>query len=269
MKQRGHGAHGGAWKVAYADFVTAMMALFIVLWILGTKKETQAAVAAYFRHPAVISSGGTGFLNAEGQREYEAAVERIHAEAAAESAGAVQRAAEQLAKEGPITPEEIAERGMLARSARQLEGMLNTTELFRRLRAHVSMEFTSQGLRINVEDTHSEPLFALGSAEPTTGAFALLRGIGAVLAPLPNLILVEGHTDARPFSGEGEYGNWELSGGRANSARRALEAGGLAPERVARVVGYADRKLLFPQDPSSERNRRISIIVCYQNAPLD
>jgi chemotaxis protein MotB len=270
MSRRGeHGHHGGAWKVAYADFVTAMMALFIVLWIIGTKQETKAAISSYFRHPSIIKSGGTGFLSAEGMKEYREAVTKIETEENAESLAVIESAVKQIQKQGPITPEELDERGVLSRSARALEDALNTTEELRELKAQVSIEFTSQGMRIQIEDLESNALFGLGSAEPTPRAQELLLAVSRILAPLPNAILVEGHTDSRPFSGHGSYTNWELSGDRANAARRILEAGGCRPERIARVVGYADRRLLIAGDPQSQHNRRISIIVCYQNAKLD
>jgi chemotaxis protein MotB len=268
-RRGGHGGHGGAWKVANADFVTAMMALFIVLWILAQKPETAAAVAAYFNHPSILESSGSGFLSAEGMQEFKSAVEKIRQEAAADSARTVQAAVQEIQKQGPITPEELAERGLLASSATELEKMLNGSEALRQLKGQISIEFTSQGLRIQIEDLTAHPLFDLGSAEPTPRGKELLLVVARVLQRLPNLILVEGHTDARPFSKSGTYTNWELSGDRANAARRVLEAGGVPADRIARVVGYADRRLLTPNDPLSEHNRRISIIVCYQNAHLD
>jgi len=273
-RRKGHGGHhGGAWKVAYADFVTAMMALFIVLWILSQKPETQAAVAAYFNHPSILESGGRGFLNEEGMKVYRQEIERMRKERAADSLRAVEeaveRAVEEIREEGGLSAEEQAERGLLANSAKELERILNSSEVLRQLKGQITIEFTSQGLRIQIQDLTSQPLFALGSAEPTGRSRELLLAVAQVLKSLPNLILVEGHTDGRPFARSGSYTNWELSGDRANAARRILEAGGVDPARIARVVGYADRRLLTPRDPESEHNRRISIIVCYQNAVLD
>ncbi len=265
-KRNEHPHHGGAWKVAYADFVTAMMALFIVLWILGTKNETKAAIASYFRNPSILPHEGQGFLTKQGMIELRQSLDQIHTEAAAESTATVESATEKLAKEGNGSAED---RGTLAQSAKTLEGVLNTSAVLKDLRGQVTIEFTSQGLRIQLEDLDAQPLFAVGSPEPTQRVSALLTAIAQVLKPLPNLILVEGHTDARPYHHSGDYTNWELSGDRANAARRILEAGGLDPARVARVVGYADRRLLVPDDPNSDHNRRISIIVCYKNATLD
>jgi chemotaxis protein MotB len=262
-----HGYHGGAWKVAYADFVTAMMALFIVLWILGTKPETKAAMAAYFRHPSVFKSGSSGFLTQEGMREYQQAVERIRREESAESSSEILPPPMQATpRQEPITPGELAERGVLVKSAEQLQATLAGSEQLRKLSGQVSIDFTPQGLRIQLEDLEAIPLFELGSSEPTFAASDLLHAVGHVLAPLPNRILVEGHTDSRPYRGDHNYTNWELSGERANAARRVLEAGGVDPGRIASVVGYADRQLLLPADPTSQRNRRISIIVAYEDA---
>jgi chemotaxis protein MotB len=261
MKRRDHPYHGGAWKVAYADFVTAMMALFIVLWILATKTETQAAVAAYFRHPTIFKTG-SGFISPEGMQEYERAVQRLRATSSGET-GEGAAAAQAAQQQGPITPEEMAARGVLTRSAQDLETALNTTPDLRDLRDQVSIEFTPEGMRIQLADLSSMPLFALGSTQPTALANELLATVARVLAPLPNSVLIEGHTDSRPFSGQQDYSNWELSGDRANAARRILEAAGVAPSRIVSVVGHADRQPLLPNDPADEHNRRISVIVCY------
>ncbi len=284
-----HGHHGGAWKVAYADFVTAMMALFIVLWILSSSQETQAAVASYFRHPRIFKSGGTGFLTEEGMVEYRSSVERIRE--AAQGAERGEPEAEPDAPPGPPaepgelersgagdapgTPEGAGARGaagphggdQLGDSARQLERALRATPQLRALAQQVSIAFVPEGLRIQVADAEEVPLFQLGSPAPTGNAQEILTAIARVLAPLPNAILVEGHTDARPYAGQGDYTNWELSGERANAARRVLEAQGVDPRRIASVVGYADRRLLFPDDPTSPRNRRISVIIVEGTEP--
>ena len=156
---------------------------------------------------------------------------------------------ERLRSQDGQSEDEQAERGRLAGSARQLEEMLNSSDDLRKLKGQISIEFTSQGLRIQVEDLNSQPLFALGSAEPTGSLRELLIAIAHVLQPLPNLVLVEGHTDSKPFPVERTYSNWELSGDRANAARRVLEAGGVDSSRIARVVGYADRKPLHAGGP--------------------
>ena len=268
-RKGGHGGHhGGAWKVAYADFVTAMMALFIVLWILGSSQENQAAITAYFNNPGIFRTGEGGYLNAKGVIELKESLEKIHQEQAADSAAALEAALMKVGlQEGGTDP--TMERGALNKSAEMLEAELNRSEVLREIKGQVSVEFTSQGMRIQLEDLNSRPLFALGSPMPTPAGNELLRAIARVLAPLPNPILVEGHTDSRPFTGRASYSNWELSGDRANAARRVLEAGGLDPTRVVRVVGYADRHLLVTDQPFSDHNRRISITVAYSGARLD
>jgi chemotaxis protein MotB len=264
------GHHGGAWKVAYADFVTAMMALFIVLWILGADEKSKAAVAAYFTHPSIFNGGpGKGFLTTEGVKEMEVAMRRIEEREAADSVAVLQGAMRELQQKGPVTQEELAERGILANSAKALESMLESNGALRQIKGQVAIEFTSQGLRIQLHEINNRPLFSLGSANPEPITVAFLTALAKLVDPLPNALLVEGHTDSRPYSGRSDYSNWELSNDRANAARRILEAGGLDPARVARVVGYADRCLLVPDEPSSEHNRRISITVCYRNARLD
>ncbi len=262
------GHHGGSWKVAAADFFCSMMALFIVLWILGSSKANQAAVAAYFNHPSLLKGEGSGFLSKEGMIQLKQSLEQIRQEAAADSAAAVESALLKLGLEGG-GPDTEAEKGALTASAKQLEEALNGSEVLREIRGQVTIEFTSRGMRIQMEDLKDRPLFAVGSAELTATGRELLGAVARVLAPLPNTLLIEGHTDSRPYSGRGSFSNWELSGERANSARRVLEVTGLDPTRIARVVGYADRQLLKPEEPFSDQNRRISITVNYTGTKID
>jgi chemotaxis protein MotB len=262
------GHHGGGWKVAAADFFTSMMALFIVLWILGTSKANQAAVAAYFNHPSILKGEGKGFLSKEGMIELKQSLEQIRQEEAADSAATVNAALVKLGLEGGGSDTE-AERNTFSASAQQLEQVLGGSEILREIRGQVKVEFTSQGMRIQMEDLKDRPLFALGSAELTPAGRELLQAVARVIAPLPNALLIEGHTDSRPYSGQRSYTNWELSGERANSARRVLEGSGLDPTRIARVVGYADRQLLNKEEPFSDQNRRISITVTYSGARIE
>lgn len=271
MGRRGdHGGHhGGAWKVAYADFVTAMMALFIVLWILGSSAENQASIVAYFNNPGIFDKGdGKGYLTEAGVIQLQKSLEQIKAQEAADSAAVIEAALMKLGVMDGGT-EVSAERGTLSAYARQLEEAIHANALLREVEGQISIEFTSRGLRIQMEDLNRQPLFALGSPAPTSKGRALLEAIARVLAPLPNPILIEGHTDSRPFAGRNDYSNWELSGDRANAARRVMEEAGLDPTRLVRVIGYADRQLLVPEEPFSDRNRRISITIAYNSARLD
>ena len=223
----GHGGHhGGAWKVAYADFVTAMMALFIVLWLMSADKEVQQAVSAYFNNPT-----GPG---------------KQTGTAAAGSGNAIQLPKDDMAK-----------------LAQKIQEALLKVPDFRTLKDHVEITITSDGLRIELLETEAGMFFESGKPVPTASGSELLTLLAGQLGKLPNNVTLEGHTDSKPYVGE--YSNWELSTDRANSARKIMEAHGLRPEQVQQVRGYADRQLRHPEDPESPSNRRISVIVQYLN----
>lgn len=230
-KKAGHGGHhGGAWKVAYADFVTAMMALFIVLWLMSADKEVQQAVSAYFNNPSgpgkQTGTAAAGFGNAI-----------------------------DLPKDD------------MKQLAEKIQQALTTIPNFRVLKDHIEITVTSDGLRIELLETDAGMFFESGRAIPTEGGAALLQRLASELGKLPNAVLIEGHTDSKPFSADGLYSNWELSTDRANSARKLMEASGLRPAQVAQVRGFADRQLRHPDTPEASSNRRISVIVQYQPPP--
>jgi chemotaxis protein MotB len=226
-KKAGHGGHhGGAWKVAYADFVTAMMALFIVLWLMSADKEVQQSVSAYFNNPS-----GPG---------------KMTGTAAAGMGNALEVPKDDMKK-----------------LAEKIQQALMTVPNFKALQDHVEITITSDGLRIELLETDAGMFFESGRPIPTDGGSELLKRLAGELGRLPNDVLIEGHTDAKPFSGDGSYSNWELSSDRANSARKLMQASGLRPGQVAQVRGYADRQLRHPEDPQSSSNRRISVIVQY------
>ncbi len=222
----GGGHHGGAWKVAYADFVTAMMALFIVLWLMSADKEVQQAVSAYFNNPS-----GPG---------------KQTGTAAAGLGNALE-----LPKDDMKSLQE------------KIQQALMTVPNFRNIRDHVEITITSDGLRIELLETDAGMFFESGRPVPTANGSDLLIRLAEELGKLPNGILLEGHTDAKPFNGGGEYTNWELSADRANSARKLMQSHGLRPDQVQQVRGYAERALRRPEDPLSSSNRRISVIVQY------
>ncbi len=229
----GHGGHhGGAWKVAYADFVTAMMALFIVLWLMSADKEVQQEVSAYFNNPS-----GPGKLTGT---------------AAAGLGNALEVPKEDMAK-----------------LAEKIQQALMTVPNFRNLKDHVEITVTSDGLRIELLETEAGVFFESGRPMPNDTGAELLDRLAAELGKLPNNVLIEGHTDAKPFSRDGSYSNWELSADRANSARKLMQASGLRPEQVAQVRGFADRQLRHPDDPTAASNRRISVIVQYLSQKPD
>ncbi len=226
-KVSGHGGHhGGAWKVAYADFVTAMMALFIVLWLTSADDQVKQAVSAYFNNPT-----GPGKLTAL---------------AAAGLGHAIELPKEDMAKLREKIQEALAQ-----------------TPNFKNLKDHVEITITADGLRIELLETEAGMFFESGKAVPTESGAALLARLAEELGKMPNSMLIEGHTDSKPYASDDGYTNWELSTDRANCARKFMEANGLRPEQVQQVRGYADRQLRHPDDPSNASNRRISVIVQY------
>ena len=224
------GHHGGAWKVAYADFVTAMMALFIVLWLMSADKEVQQAISAYFKNPS-----GPG---------------KMTGTAAAGLGNAIELPKDDMSK-----------------LRDKIQDALKQVPDFSSIKDHVEITITSDGLRIELMETEAGMFFESGRAVPTASGAELLATLAGELGKLPNTVLIEGHTDSKPFSGDGSYSNWELSSDRANSARKLMEAHGLRPDQVGQVRGYADRSLRHPDDPTHASNRRVSVIVQYLGRP--
>ncbi len=222
------GHHGGAWKVAYADFVTAMMALFIVLWLLNSSEQVQKAVSAYFTDPsgsgkkAGSSSAGAGETVSVNKDDMRALKEKI-------------------------------------------EKALKKSPEFEKFKDHVKMTVTGDGLRIEMIESENGVFFQSGKAVPTAFGEEMIHRLTAELVKLPNSLMIEGHTDARSFADGAAYGNWELSTDRANAARRVMEAASLAPGRIAQVRGFADQQLSNKKDPENATNRRVSVIVRYQD----
>jgi chemotaxis protein MotB len=226
-KKGGHGGHhGGAWKVAYADFVTAMMALFIVLWLMNSSKQIQVAVGGYFKDP-------TGTSKKVGSNQIGSGENFT------------------LTKDDmPKLKEE------LQKAVRQVTN-------FDKLKNQIEMTITSEGLRIELLESSSGTFFESGRPGLNDDGRELLVALAEQLGKLPNRISIEGHTDAKPYATSRDYGNWELSADRANSARRLMQAAGLNPNQISQVRGYADQKLRVPGSPLEPSNRRISLIVQY------
>lgn len=227
-KKGGHGGHhGGAWKVAYADFVTAMMALFIVLWMMNASKQVQEAVGGYFKDPRGFAKVvGT---NRNGAGEFVA-----------------------LKKED------------LEKLKEQLLKSIHHLDPLDKLKNQIEITITQEGLRIELMEAPNGTFFESGSAKPTPALVDLLKVLAQELGKLPNNISIEGHTDSKPFSGRRNYDNWDLSTDRANEARRMMMAEGLRPGQISQVRGFADQRLRLPQKPEDSSNRRISLIVQYQ-----
>lgn len=261
-KHGGHGHHGGAWKVAYADFVTAMMAFFLVMWLIGLDVETRRAIAGYFRDP-------TGFFES-----YPKTKNIVNVNDAVPPGGKNTTEDPHLAgKEGTRPPgkgpgvkDRKSEREQMEALKKYLEQALANIPELAKLKEHVKIEFVKEGMRIELIEGPEPVFFRLGSADVTPAARTMFRLIAREVGKLNNRIIVEGHTDAHPYVYGGGYSNWELSTDRANAARRILEAGGLWKGQVAEVRGYADTRLRTPSDPFHYSNRRVSLLIPYQTS---
>ncbi|MBS1213831.1 MAG: motB [Proteobacteria bacterium] len=263
VKKGGHGAHGGAWKLAYADFVTAMMAFFLLLWILGAVDRTKLrGIAEYFKDPWKPSVAG-------GEAAGDAvSIVRGGGDDIAKSQGQVMMTDEGKRKEigeaGEMENQEALERDrqQLEEMEEKLEKLIDSNPVLQQFRDQLRIDITAEGLRIQIVDKEQRPMFATASARMEPYAAQIIDQIAPVINELPNRISVTGHTDAKPYSGSGQgYTNWELSADRANAARKELVRGGLKPEKMMRVIGLASSVHLNPADPFDPVNRRIAIIV--------
>jgi chemotaxis protein MotB len=261
VRKGGHGHHGGAWKIAYADFVTAMMAFFLLMWLLGsTTKEEKQAISDYFQNPSPIAGPGgasTSMIKIGGGKDV------------TYSEGDTKRGSNQddkVGKKQETTPEvgQITQmdKQRLIQLKKELEEAIEASEALKPFKEQLLLELTKEGLRIQIVDKENRPMFASGSATLQPYAAQILREIGQVINQVPNRISLSGHTDATPYSGASQsYSNWELSADRANASRRALTNGGMSDEKMARVVGLSSAVLFDKTNPYNPINRRISIIV--------
>lgn len=233
-KKGGHGGHhGGAWKVAYADFVTALMALFIVLWLMNSSKPIQLAVSGYFKDPSGTAQKTGTSLTGTGEGP-------------------------------PVTKQDMA------KLKEQLQKSIQSITDLDKLKKNIEITVTAEGLRIELLESAKGGFFDSGSSTLNQSGQELLTLLAAELGNVPNHISVEGHTDAKPFTGKSSYSNWELSSDRANAARRLMQqAAGLRPDQVTQVRGFADQRLRNLKDPLDASNRRVSIIVQYINTTPD
>ncbi len=288
--KKGHheGHHGGAWKVAYADFVTAMMAFFLLLWLLNaTTEEQKRGISDYFS-PASVShsqSGAGGLLGGRaisapgaeisGTATPSLSIPLTPSEGASEHDGSDDQTAAP-ARDAPETKKPVDEEEagkLLAKkeedrfeaAEKELRKAIADSPELKSMANNLLIDRTPQGLRIQVVDQEGKPMFPLGSAEAPARTRELLEQISKVIQKLPNRISITGHTDATPFHGARKgYGNWELSSDRALASRRVLIGAGLSPDRIAMVVGRAAEEPLLPKDPDSAKNRRISIVLLRQ-----
>jgi chemotaxis protein MotB len=235
IKNKGHGHHGGAWKLAYADFVTAMMAFFLLMWLLGsTNEETRRGISEYFQDPyeaSLIDKGLIPTLDEIAPTE-------------------IDRQAE---KNDQLQLEMLKEK---------IQDMIDENSKLSEVKDQIKLETTPEGLRVQIIDNQNMPMFKLASSETEPQIRLILRALAPVINKLPNKITINGHTDARPFPANRKgYSNWELSSDRANAARYELNHGGLAEEKIMRITGLSDSIPYNPGDPDDPMNRRISIIV--------
>ena len=308
IKKKGHGDHGhhgGAWKVAYADFVTAMMAFFLLLWLLNvTSEEQRLGIANYFMPESVSrsQSGGGGVLGgvtiSPGEMEKKAAglvlaIPRAPDASEAETAQDVDGEGKPPERRDPRDPADrvldaskdkdkdkdgdISERRLKEQLARQEEESFRKAEFelkqaiedipdLKQLAENLIVDRTPEGLRIQIVDQGKYSMFPLGSAAPMEHTRKLMNAVARIVQRLPNRISVTGHTDALQFQNNSRnYGNWELSADRANSSRRMLLEAGLPTERINRVIGKAEQEPLFAENPNDPRNRRISIVLLRDN----
>ncbi len=255
IKKGGHAHHGGSWKVAYADFVTAMMAFFLLMWLLGsTTQEERAGIADYFQNPSAIAGPGgasTSMIKLGGSLE-------------------IPRGESNPLKDNPLeTPtskrdldESLEDKLRLDELLQKLVQEIDQNEALREFRDQLLIDITSEGLRIQIVDKENRPMFDLGGTQLKPYTQEILHDIASIIDTVPNRISITGHTDARPFvHARRDYDNWELSADRANTARRELLAGGMDGDKVGRVVGLADSVMFNKADPYDPINRRISIIV--------
>jgi chemotaxis protein MotB len=242
-KKAGHdGHHGGAWKVAYADFVTALMAFFLVMWLVTmVAPEKKAAVAEYMKNYNIFKESGTSFMEKSAQV----------VDLAAKGPKVLPR---ETPREGEISPEELVKKLKKA-----------VEEKLAAVKNQVLVDITEGGVRVQLVDAEGGMMFSLGSAEPTERAREIIKLVSENIRGSANRIAIEGHTDAAPFK-NAQTTNWELSTARASAARRELEKNGIDSSKMARVVGYADQELLIPDNPTDARNRRISIILLHEKS---
>lgn len=262
IKKGGGAAHGGAWKIAYADFVTAMMAFFLLMWLLGsTTKGDLKGIADHFQTPLIVAMfGGSGSGDAS-------SIIQGGGTDLTRSHGQVKKGDADTTKK-TISPKEIKEefermeKARLEKLKSEIEKLIESNPTLKQFKSQLLLDITSEGLRIQIVDEQNRPMFDLASSELKPYTRVILREIGPLLNNVENRVSLAGHTDATPYAGgDRGFGNWELSTNRANASRRELVAGGMSDAKVMRVVGFASTVLFDKEQPFNAINRRISIVV--------
>ena len=279
VRRKKHAHHGGAWKVAYADFVTAMMAFFLVMWLIGVgTREQRAAISEYFKNPSMTP--GTATIAPPGQLgpggasdsmiQFGGAMDMSHGPGKDKHGVPAAKGEGKAAK--PMDSKEVEqkarqqERAQLEQLMQQLHAAIEKSQALAPFKDQLLLDITPEGLRIQIVDKLNRPMFDLGSAKLKPYTITILHELGNFINRVPNKISISGHTDDAPYSSDRTYSNWELSADRGNAARRALIEGGLLDGKVARVVGLAAAVPFDKADPRDPSNRRISIIVMTRQA---
>jgi chemotaxis protein MotB len=231
-RKKGHGGghHGGAWKVAYADFVTAMLALFIVLWLLSSSEQIQKAVGGYFTDPSGKGKDVGNGLRGSGSESLS-----VH-------------------------------KDDMNQLKQKLEQAVKDATSLQKIKEHVIFTVTGEGLRVELLEGEASTFFESGNSRPTPFGKELLQKLAEEIGKLPNRVTMEGHTDSKPFKGGTDYTNWELSSDRANAARRWMQESGMREDQVTQVRGFADQSLRVPDQPDDPSNRRVTLVIMYQAA---
>lgn len=263
VSRRAGGHHSGSWKIAFADFAIAMMAFFLVMWLVTVATPEQLKmVSQYFKDPINFDGGSPHPIDLGGSPI--PAPQRTLNELTVDSEPRPEMPAPEVEQAPDIV--ELRELDLLLQ---ELQNKIETEPVLQRFREQILMEFTMEGLRIQIVDAENRPMFASGSPDLQPYFEDILLALSDTIAKSPKKISISGHTDAMPFIGRPDYGNWELSAQRANAARRTLEVAGYPKDQIARVVGYADSALFDASNPLNPINRRIDIVVMNRRAEQD
>lgn len=252
-----HQRHGGAWKVAFADFMTAAMAFFLMLWILSSSSDTEMRfMAEYFRDPSVIQGSPHALIESERSGQ--------PTDAVIDMGGFMDTPKGH--DEQQIEERRQQERDEMLETKRELEQLIESSPVLQEFKDQIRIDITPNGLRVEILDDRGRSMFGTGVDAPRDFAIGIIREVGRVMAKTGRPISITGHTDSSGYAPDAEYTNWELSADRANAARRIMLSAGVNPDKVAQVVGLADTVLFDKENPYNPRNRRISVVLMNQDA---